>query len=110
MEQFEEQKSGQGFGDYWAIVLRRKWWILGPLFFGWLIVFASAWFLPPRYVSESTILVEPPKVPSKLVEPNVQVDLADRVQSMSYPGAEPYTHAGSYQPFPPVSDLRFLAG
>src|ERR1700760_3042544 len=83
MEQFEDQKSGQGFGEYWAIVLRRKWWILGPLFFGWLIVFASAWFLPPRYVSESTILVEPPKVPSKLVEPNVQVDLADRVQSMS---------------------------
>src|SRR5580704_964325 len=83
MEQFDEQRSGQGFGDYWAIVLRRKWWILGPLFFGWLIVFASAWFLPPRYVSESTILVEPPKVPSKLVEPNVQVDLADRVQSMS---------------------------
>jgi polysaccharide chain length determinant protein (PEP-CTERM system associated) len=83
MEQFEDQKSGQGFGEYWAIVLRRKWWILGPLFFGWLIVFASAWFLPARYVSESTILVEPPKVPSKLVEPNVQVDLADRVQSMS---------------------------
>ena len=83
MEQFEDQRSGQGFGEYWAIVLRRKWWILGPLFFGWLIVFASAWFLPPRYVSESTILVEPPKVPSKLVEPNVQVDLADRVQSMS---------------------------
>jgi len=83
MEQFEDQKQGQGFGEYWAIVLRRKWWILGPLFFGWLIVFASAWFLPPRYVSESTILVEPPKVPSKLVEPNVQVDLADRVQSMS---------------------------
>jgi polysaccharide biosynthesis transport protein len=83
MEQFEDQKSEQGFSEYWAIVLRRKWWILGPLFFGWLIVFASAWFLPPRYVSESTILVEPPKVPSKLVEPNVQVDLADRVQSMS---------------------------
>ena len=83
MEQFEEQRSGQGFSEYWAIVLRRKWWILGPLFFGWLIVFASAWFLPARYVSESVILVEPPKVPSKLVEPNVLVDLADRVQSMS---------------------------
>ena len=83
MDQFEEQRSGLGFSDYWAIVVRRKWWILGPLFFGWLVVFASAWFLPARYVSESTILVEPPKVPSTLVAPNVQVDLADRVQSMS---------------------------
>ena len=83
MQELDEQKSGQGFDAYWAIVLRRKWWILGPLFFGWAIVFASAWFLPPTYISESTILVEPPKVPSNLVEPNVQVDLADRVQSMS---------------------------
>ena len=83
MQEFDEQKSGQGFDQYWAIVLRRKWWILGPLFFGWAIVFASAWFLPARYASESTILVEPPKVPSTLVAPNVEVDLADRVQSMS---------------------------
>lgn len=83
MEELDDQKSGQGFDDYWAIVVRRKWWILGPLFFGWLVVFASAWFLPATYTSESTVLVEPPKVPSTLVEPNVQVDLADRVQSMS---------------------------
>jgi polysaccharide chain length determinant protein (PEP-CTERM system associated) len=82
-QEFDEQKSGQGFDEYWAIVLRRKWWILGPMFFGWAIVFASAWFLPPHYASESTILVEPPKVPSNLVAPNVEVDLADRVQSMS---------------------------
>jgi len=83
MQEFDEQKSGQGFDEYWAIVLRRKWWILGPLFFGWAIVFASAWILPKTYVSSSTILVEPPKVPSNLVAPNVEVDLADRVQSMS---------------------------
>jgi len=83
MQEFDEQKSGQGFDEYWAIVLRRKWWILGPLFFGWAIVFASAWILPKTYISSSTILVEPPKVPSNLVAPNVEVDLADRVQSMS---------------------------
>lgn len=82
-QEFDEQKSGQGFDEYWAIVLRRKWWILGPLFFGWAIVFASAWILPKSYISSSTILVEPPKVPSNLVAPNVEVDLADRVQSMS---------------------------
>src|SRR5580658_10861557 len=84
MEQFEDQRSGQGqgFSEYWAIVLRRKWWILGPLFFGWLIVFASAWIIPAKYKSESLVLVEPPKVPGYLVTPNVEVDLADRVQSM----------------------------
>src|ERR1022692_3799305 len=83
MEEFDDQKSAQGVEDYWAMVVRRRWWILGPLFFGWLLVFASAWVIPARYASESVVLVEPPKVPKDLVAPNVQVDLADRVQSMS---------------------------
>lgn len=83
MEEFDDQKSMQGVDEYWAMVRRRKWWILGPLFFGWLLVFASAWIIPAKYASESVVLVEPPKVPKDLVEPNVQVDLADRVQSMS---------------------------
>ena len=81
MEELDDQKSTQGIDEYRAMVARRKWWILGPLFFGWLLVFASAWVLPAKYSSESVVLIEPPKVPSSLVAPNVQVDLADRVQS-----------------------------
>jgi polysaccharide biosynthesis transport protein len=83
MEELDDQKSMQGVDEYRAMVLRRKWWILGPLFFGWLLVFASAWVIPAKYASESVVLIEPPKVPKDLVAPNVQVDLADRVQSMS---------------------------
>lgn len=83
MEEFDDQKTTQGVEDYWAIVVRRRWWILGPLFFGWLLVFASIWVIPAKYASESVVLIEPPKVPSSLVAPNVQVDLADRVQSES---------------------------
>jgi polysaccharide biosynthesis transport protein len=83
MEELDDQKSMQGVDDYWAMVVRRKWWILGPLFFGWLLVFGSAWVIPAKYASESVVLIEPPKVPKDLVAPNVQVDLADRVQSMS---------------------------
>ncbi len=81
MEELDDQKSMQGVEEYWAMVLRRKWWILGPCFFGWLLVFASTWVIPAKYASESVVLIEPPKVPSDLVAPNVQVDLADRVQS-----------------------------
>src|SRR5450759_2154706 len=83
MEELDDQKSAQGVDEYRAMVLRRRWWILGPLFFGWLLVFASAWVIPAKYASESVVLIEPPKVPKDLVAPNVQVDLADRVQSMS---------------------------
>src|ERR1700744_4066966 len=83
MDELDDQKPMQGIDDYWAIVVRRRWSILGPLFFGCLLVFAWAWVIPAKYTSESVVLVEPPKVPSNLVAPDVEVDLADRVQSMS---------------------------
>src|SRR5271165_3968988 len=82
-EEFDDQKSLRGLDDYWAIVVRRRWWIIGPLFLGWLIVFASAWIIPPKFTSESVILVEQQKVPEKLVMPNVQVDLDERLQSIT---------------------------
>ena len=82
-EELGEQKATRGIEEYGAIFGRRKWWILGPLFFGWLLVFISAWILPTTYTSESVILVEQPKVPKTLVEPNVEVDLSERVQAMT---------------------------
>ncbi len=81
-EQLDDQRIVRGMDEYWAIVSRRKWWILGPLFFGFLLVFASAWVIPAQYTSESVILVEQPKVPKTYVEPNVEVDMAERVQAM----------------------------
>jgi polysaccharide biosynthesis transport protein len=84
MEELEDQNASmRGLDDYWAMVVRRRWWILGPLFLGWLIVFASAWIIPPKYTSESTILIEPTSVPEKFVLPNVQVDMNERVQSIT---------------------------
>jgi len=82
-EQFDDQRTTRGIDEYLAILSRRKWWILGPLFFGWLLVFVSAWVLPATYTSESIILVEEQKVPKSFVEPNVQVDMMERVQAMS---------------------------
>ena len=64
MEEFDDQKPMRGLDEYWAMVVRRRWWILGPLFLGWLIVFASAWIIPPKYTSETVILVEQQKVPT----------------------------------------------
>src|ERR1035441_1389348 len=80
MDEFDDQKSTQSVDEYWAMVLRRKWWILGPLFFGWLLVFASTWVLPAEYASASVVLIHPPKFPSTLVAPNVQADLAGMTQ------------------------------
>src|ERR1035441_2159119 len=82
-EEFDDQKSMRGLDEYWAMVVRRRWWIIGPLFLGWLIVFASAWIIPPRYTSETVILVEQQKVPEQFVMPNMQVDLQERLQSIT---------------------------
>jgi polysaccharide chain length determinant protein (PEP-CTERM system associated) len=81
-QEFDDQQTMRSMEEYWAIALRRRWWILGPLFFGWLLVFASAWVIPATYTSEAVILVEGSKVPEKYVEANVEVDLAERVQAM----------------------------
>ena len=83
MDELEDQKSMRSMDEYWAMVVRRRWWILGPLFLGWLIVFASAWIIPPKYTSEAVILVEQQKVPEQFVMPNVQVDLEERLQSIT---------------------------
>ena len=71
------------FEEYWAIALRRRWWILVPLFACWAAVWASSWLLPVRYDSEALILVEQQKVPEQYVVPNVTISLHDRLQSIT---------------------------
>jgi succinoglycan biosynthesis transport protein ExoP len=83
IDEIDDQQPMRGLDEYWAMVVRRRWWILGPLFLGWLIVFASAWIIPPKYTSETVILVEQQKVPQQFVMSNVQVDLQERLQSIT---------------------------
>lgn len=69
--------------EYFAIAFRRRWWILLPLFACWATVWGVSWLLPTTYQSEALILVEEQKVPDKFVEPNVNVNLQDRLQSIT---------------------------
>jgi succinoglycan biosynthesis transport protein ExoP len=69
--------------DYWAMALRRRWWVMAPLFFFGFVAFGVAHFWPEKYRSEALILVEQQKVPENYVTPNVVTDLQDRLQSMT---------------------------
>jgi polysaccharide chain length determinant protein (PEP-CTERM system associated) len=69
--------------DYWAIVLRRRWWILLPLFLVWAGAWGVSWLWPSTYESEALILVEQQKVPDQYVVPNVTTNLQGRLQSIS---------------------------
>ena len=69
--------------DYWAIVRRRRWWIVLPIFLCWAVVWTGGWLWPASYQSDGMILVQQQQVPEQYVAPNVTLDLEDRVQSMT---------------------------
>src|ERR1700680_4526762 len=80
-DELDDQVS-RSLEDYWAIALRRRWWILLPLFLAWAAVWGVSWLLPTTYQSEALILVEQQKVPDQYVVPNVTMNLQDRLQSL----------------------------
>ena len=69
--------------DYLAIARRRRWWFILPLFITWALVMLAAWFIAPKYRSETVIIVEQQKIPEQYVVPNVASDLQQRLQSMT---------------------------
>jgi polysaccharide biosynthesis transport protein len=81
-EEVEDPKA-QSLNDYWAVMRRRRWWILLPLSVCWFVVWVVSWLLPPTYQSDALILIEQQKVPEQYVVPNVSVSLQERLQSMT---------------------------
>lgn len=69
--------------DYIDILVRRRWSLMGPMFFIGLLGLAGALLWPPMYRSEAMILVEQQKIPERYVTANVVGDLQDRLQSMT---------------------------
>jgi succinoglycan biosynthesis transport protein ExoP len=69
--------------DYWEIFLRRRWWIIIPsvLIAGGTMAVVSK--LPKTYLSQTTILVEPQKVPADFVKPTVTTNVNNRLQIIS---------------------------
>lgn len=65
---------------YWAIVKRRRWWILIPVAVMWASVWGLGWLVPPTYQSETLILLEQQNVPNQLVTPNVNATAQERLR------------------------------
>jgi polysaccharide biosynthesis transport protein len=78
-----EQATQRGLEDYWGLAKRRRWWIMGIAFAGWAMAIFAGHMIPPKYKSETVILVDQPKVPSQYVTPNVSVDLQSQLQSLT---------------------------
>src|ERR1700730_17195055 len=76
-----DERWPRGWEEYFAIAVRRRWWILLPLFVSWLAVWGVSWFLPTTYQSEALISAEQQKVSDIYVMENVNVNLQNRLQS-----------------------------
>lgn len=82
MDQEEVKTGPSAKGWLWRMSEQRR-SVLICVFAGWVLVVGAAWVLPSKYRSETLILVEQQKVPEHYVEPNIAVDLQQRLQSMS---------------------------
>src|ERR1700729_794742 len=84
VDELDEQASQAFDLQRWLSAARRRHLhFLGPLFFGWLVVWGASWFIQPVYRSGTLILVEQPTMPKDYVTPNVSDDLQERLQSIT---------------------------
>lgn len=68
--------------DY-LVMLKRRWWIIVlPLIVLPLVAYAFSYLIPPRYMSQTFVLIQGPKVPDTYVQPVVTEDLESRLSSM----------------------------
>lgn len=68
--------------DYLAMLMRRLKVILIPALLAPLAGFAVSYVFPPKYTSQSTVLVEAQKVPDSYVQPVITADFTQRIQTL----------------------------
>ena len=69
--------------DYLAMLRRRIKVILIPALLAPLAGFMVSYVFPPKYTSQSTVLVEGQKVPDSYVQPVITSDFSQRIQTLS---------------------------
>ncbi len=69
--------------NYWAIICRRRWWLLLSLVAGSVVAFFVSHVIPPVYTSRAIVLVSHSGVPDNYVELNFKSDLAERMRNIS---------------------------
>lgn len=78
-----EEETAITLARHWAVLCRRRWWIIAVLAAVWGVAWAATWVLPARYTSRTTILIEEAQVPEHYVQPNVSSDVQERLQRLT---------------------------
>ena len=69
--------------DVLNILWRRKWLVLLPTVLAGVAMFAYTRTLPNRYRSDTLVMIQPQRVREDLIRTTAQVDLADRIQTIT---------------------------
>ena len=68
--------------DYLAILKRRFWLILIPAVIFPILAYGWTFFIAPRYMSQTLVLIDQQKIPDSYVKPVISSDLESRLASM----------------------------
>lgn len=69
--------------DYIDILRRHRGWIFGPFLLTLVVSVVGSYLWPDQYKSEAIIQVKPQQVPQNLVQPVVNQDLLDQINTMT---------------------------
>jgi polysaccharide biosynthesis transport protein len=72
-----------GFNDIVTIIKRRRWYIAVPFLVVFSLATITAFLIPPKYRSSSTILIEDQEIPKEYVSANVTSYADQRLQSIN---------------------------
>ena len=78
------QKSTEGLKpkEVIEIILKRRWFIIIPLCLSAIVGIYVLFLLPKIYYAQTTILIQPPKVPGDYVKPILSTDINTRIYTI----------------------------
>jgi polysaccharide chain length determinant protein (PEP-CTERM system associated) len=77
------QNDGISIGHYISIISKRRWFIIAPFCLAMLVGMVLAVKLPKIYEASTLILVQPQRVPEKIVTPVVEGYIESRINTLS---------------------------
>jgi len=77
------QTEGLNIGYYLTLVSRRRWFIIVPFCLAMIVGVALVFNLPKIYEATTLILVQPQRVPEKMVASVVDSDIENRINTLS---------------------------
>lgn len=77
------QSEGLNLGYYLTLISRRRWFIIVPFCLAMMVGMVVAVKLPKMYEATTLILVQPQRVPEKVVSPVIDSDIGNRISTLS---------------------------